>query len=976
MALLAEHLIGRAEELGSLDQLLVELESGGAAAIAVVGEPGIGKTRLLGELAVRADQRRHIVLSGAASELERDLPFWVFVDALDEYVQAVDPRLLSSLDDDVRTELARLFPSLAALAAARAPGFQHERYRSHRAVRELLSALAVKKPLVLVLDDLHWADSASVELLGALLRRPPSAAVVMALAMRPRQVPERLSTALEHACRAGSLTRIKLRPLSRGESDEFLGEVVDEVSAGKLYEESGGNPFYLEQLARSFDGTLKVGTRGPNVVLGDIDVPPSVVAALTEELAVLSKNARLVLEGAAVAGDPFEPELAAAAAERPEAVALQALDELLQLDLVRETDVPRRFRFRHPLVRRAVYESTFGGWRLGAHERSARALAARGAPAAARAHHVERSARHGDMAAVATLREAGEAAAHRAPASAAHWFAAALNLISGETPAEERVELLLARAGSLAAIGQFSDSHAALLESIALVPDEATALRVRLTTATAGVEHLLGLHDEAHARLLNALTNLEDPGSAEAVALMIELAVDGFYRMEYEPMREWGERALSAARPLGNRPLTAAALAALAYAAALSGAMSEAESLGLEAAVLVDALPDHELALRLDAVVNLASAELDLERFVEAGAHAARAVTIGQATGQSEVVPILVYCIAWVRRRRGELAESSELLEGAVEGARLSGNVQSLAGNLLNQSLTALAAGDLQLALAAAEEGVDLAAQLDQGLVVACAGLSLAAVLLELGDPARAVEAMTGPAGGVDLPLIPAAWRANWLELLARCWLALGRPHEARCAAAAARTCASEFGLRLAAALADRATAAVAFDSGDFPAAAERALASAALAEEVGAPIETALSLTLAGRAFAQAGDRERASTELARAAAVLHDCGALRYRDQAEQELRHLGQRVHRRTRAGKADGVGVDSLTERELQIARLVVDRQTNPQIAAGLFLSPKTIESHLRNMFHKLGVASRTELARAVERADRETQVILP
>ena len=130
-----------------------------------------------------------------------------------------------------------------------------------------------------------------------------------------------------------------------------------------------------------------------------------------------------------MAGDPFEPELAAAAAGTSEASAMDAVDELLRLDLVRQTDVPRRFRFRHPLVRRAVYEATPGGWRLGAHERCAEALAARGATAAARAHHVERSAREGDVGAVAVLREAGEAAARLAPASAARWFAEALRLL-------------------------------------------------------------------------------------------------------------------------------------------------------------------------------------------------------------------------------------------------------------------------------------------------------------------------------------------------------------------------------------------------------------------------------------------------------------------------------------------------------------------------------------------------------------------
>src|SRR4051794_9360417 len=129
MALRSEHLVGRAEELGTFDQLLAELESGASATIALVGEPGIGKTRLLAELAARSDALGQLVLTGSASELERDLPFWVFVDALEEYVQALDPRVLNSLDDDVRTELARVFPSLARLAAGQQPAFQHERYR-------------------------------------------------------------------------------------------------------------------------------------------------------------------------------------------------------------------------------------------------------------------------------------------------------------------------------------------------------------------------------------------------------------------------------------------------------------------------------------------------------------------------------------------------------------------------------------------------------------------------------------------------------------------------------------------------------------------------------------------------------------------------------------------------------------------------------------------------------------------------------
>lgn len=257
--------------------------------------------------------------------------------------------------------------------------------------------------------------------------------------------------------------------------------------------------------------------------------------------------------------------------------------------------------------------------------------------------------------------------------------------------------------------------------------------------------------------------------------------------------------------------------------------------------------------------------------------------------------------------------------------------------------------------------------EIDEKYISAWAAVALAATLVPSRDPERAVSTLVASVGGEELPLIPGGWRGFALELLTLGNLGSGDRAGAARAATLAEAIAESVGLPMAEAWAHRASAAVALDNGDAGSAASRALASADAAERAGCVVEAALSRTLAGRALAQSADTARAVTELERAAADLKAVGALRHRDATERELRKLGRRIHRQTRSGKGDGLG--SLTERELQVARLVVDRKTNAEIAAELFLSVKTVESHVRNLFHKLGVSSRVEVARTVEREER-------
>jgi predicted ATPase len=181
----ADVLVGRERELELVERALGAAADGTAQLLAISGEPGIGKSRLLAELSRRADEAGCLVLDGRSAEFERERPFAVLLDACDEYLESLDARTAERIAGDEAGELAKVFPSLRSLAPADdGGGLVAERYRAHQAFQELLERLAVRQPVVLALDDLHWADGASTELLSHLLRRPPRGRVAIALAFR------------------------------------------------------------------------------------------------------------------------------------------------------------------------------------------------------------------------------------------------------------------------------------------------------------------------------------------------------------------------------------------------------------------------------------------------------------------------------------------------------------------------------------------------------------------------------------------------------------------------------------------------------------------------------------------------------------------------------------------------------------------------------------------------------------------------
>jgi DNA-binding CsgD family transcriptional regulator len=954
-------LIGRRVELDALQHALTGLETGTRSIVQIAGEQGIGKTRLIAELCASAEHLRYLVFSGRSAEFEQAEPFGVLVDALDDYLSSLDRRELDDLDVEL-DELASVFPALARLVGDPVATSPAERHRAFQAVRALLDALGRRRPVVLALDDLHWADAASVELVSYLLRRPPRGRVLAVMTFRPTQLPRRLVPVVEASTREPWVVRLDLEPLSPEEAGELVDPGLPRPVRDELYRLSGGNPFYLEELARA-------ARRGGGDAFGSLTgtggapVPAAVQGVLAEEVAALSPRARALIQGAAVVGDPFEVGLAWTVGDGPEADELAALDELLEADLVRPSAIPRRFEFRHPLVRHAVYEAAGPGWRIGAHARAAAALAAQGAGVGPRAGHLERSARPGDVTAAGLLVEAADAAAGRAPAAASRWYEAALRILPETgTVRPRRLDVLIGLARSLESVGRLEDGRAALVEALELVPPEASAQRVGLMVNCARLEQLLGRHGDARRRLQQALSELPDPASAEAAELKVELGLAARFAGDWATMRARAQEAIDAAALAGARTVQANAEALLAFAAAESGGAETRVEQALDrAAALVDQLSDEELAERIESAHFLGWAEIFLGRFDDADRHLRRGLDVAGGSGHGPHL-LMTSGRALVRSIRGDIATATDLAASAVEIARLSGNAQLLAWALDIECRVATARGDLDSAIRSGEEGVALAAELGTPWISAPVGSALGAARQDAGDPESCRTELLQWGGGPDLPLLRLWARCVGYEALTRAELALG--HVERADEWVRRAEALDTSLSPpAAALTLRARARVLLARGAPSEAVATSREAARIEDEVGARVAASQSRIVEGQALAAVDRRDEAITALQRAEEDLAACGAVRYADEAARELRRLGRRV---TRRGRGVAAGDTGLTGRELEVARLVMTGKTNREIAAELFVSEKTVETHLSHAFTKLGVSSRAALAGVLAR----------
>ena len=951
-------LVGRDHELAELDVALDQVAAGAPWFVQISGEPGIGKSRLLAELCRRGEDRGYLVLEGRAAEFERDIPFGLIVDALNDYLASLEPAMLRALDEDALSEIASILPSLprAESSGSRPPGEGAERYRLHYAIRNVLERLTRRQPMLLALDDVHWADAGSVEVLSHLLRRFRGP-LLMAVAYR--QSPPRLLAQLEGTARAGVGTLLALTPLSAEDAQSLVAHEVDPANRSRLYRESGGNPFYIEQLARSSSPRRRSDRSAPDS--SSEAVPRAVIAAIEEELLSISKQSRVALRSAAVAGDPFEPELVGAIAEQDITTVFAAFDELLELDLIRPTATPRRFRFRHPIVRRAVYDSTPGGWRIGAHARASAALEAAHAPASARAHHVETFATPGDEDAIALLVQAAREAAARAPDAAGRWLIAATRLLPPHADEERRLSVLVEASSATLHAGSYDLALEILAEATGLLDPERVAERGRLVARTAFATRMSGHPLESRSLVAQTLEELDDD-SVVALNLTLELAIDHYWRGEFTQMHDVASQVLDKARGRYAKLLRSCGGALCSIASTALSRPTEALSELVTAKAAFTALPDEGLVGHIEICGYLAQAASALEQIDDALECARRGLRLAQETGQGPYISGHLLLQANALVMKGRITEAAAVAETATDAAVLTGNDQFIVWALWTDAMVCTSTGDTARALASAREALARSAHLTETFFSSLSRLHLSAALLATGDAAAARTELSAFEAGPDQRLLDLRGGHGW-ELLIRIELALGELTAAAESAktAEARARATSLRQRTAAALLTKAAVLLAQEDANGA----RALADEAieLADGAGNPVLSARGRGVLGTALARTGDEQRGVAELEGAERVLSSCGAMREADAAARELRRLGHRGRRRAR-GAASSTTTSALSPREQEVAALVAAGKRNRDVASALFVSEKTVESHLARIYDKLGVHSRVALAAIV------------
>ncbi|HVT75725.1 MAG TPA: AAA family ATPase [Acidimicrobiales bacterium] len=859
-------LVGRDALVGRMNDAVAAALAGDGRVVLVEGEPGIGKSALLASVCAAAGAGGGAVLAGRGDDLERHRPFRALVDAL-------------GLPD-----------------AFDVPG-----YRGADRLVSVVEQIAVHSPVVLALDDVHWADVDTVRALRMACRRLRDLPVAIVLAFRSvpripelaRLVGELLPTATYE--RVGPLDHVSVVEIAAS----VLGVACGPRLAADLAR-AGGNPLFLHELLVSLDADGLVRADGDVAELeGSASMPPGLAHMLSRHVSTLTPATVDLLRVASILGRAFAPGDAARLLERPVASVLPDFAAAVDAGIL--ADDGTRLRFRHDLIREAIYTGVSPSVRAAMHLDAAVALRAAGASAAEVVPHLELSTELGAAHALDLVREVAEEVRDIAPGPAVRLYERALS--ATRDPAA-RDELLAGMAMPLTAIGRLGDAERIAREVLTRTHDAGLGPRLRGALSQALLRSGRS-HDDVNE--LAALAERPDLDAAERLDRRTDLALALVLDGAAGRAAEMAAANLAVAETLaGADRVRARNLMVATLAAVCTGDVPTALRHGEDAMAA-----DLRLARRIPAEFPYGLALLAADRIDEAR----RALSDG---------------------RRYEL-EEGEPTAATMHHWALAG-LEYVAGNW-DDALAEIESGD---AFVAEGVGAPVGLLLPRGLA--------ARIHLHRGDTAaahaeledgRARFASHGPEAGIDVFFWADATRlaeegdvAGAASLMHMVWNALGDakyflgwslivPDLVRWATEADDP-------KVATAVAEDAALGAA-RSGGVPSAVAASLRCQALVET---------NLALAEKAVALLTESPR-RTQFAAAVEQAEPRGAA--------------------PRPAKRPTTGWEALTPTELRVVALVALGRTNPQVATELFVSPRTVETHLSHVFAKLGLSSRVELA---------------
>jgi DNA-binding SARP family transcriptional activator len=454
---------GRDNELRRLLGVYDTAAAGGGRVVTVLGEAGIGKTRLLQELAASARRRGALVLSGRCLEGAWVPPYQAFVEAITGYAAQVSATRLRADLGPAAGPLAQLVPGLRELLSdlptAEPLQPDEERLRLLDAVARFLAGLAAHGPVVLVLDDLHWADTSTLVTLRHIARVMARQPLLLVGAYRTGEAGSELVDALGALRAEAEVTAVHLRGLAADALGRMLGALaaapVSAALAGAIQRETRGNPFFAREVLRHLLEADALQVDPDGALRADLQlevVPEGLRDVLARRRTRLSQDANRFLDAAAGFEGPFPFAVVAEVAELEDAAALAALDELLHAGLLEPDVAPERYQFGHALIRQAIYAELNPSRQVRLHRRLAHALEVARAASPARVAPGEVAAQY-QRSAVLPGAEAGVApaleAAEQAQAASAYGEAAAFLSMACELapPGDERLPRLRARLG-------------------------------------------------------------------------------------------------------------------------------------------------------------------------------------------------------------------------------------------------------------------------------------------------------------------------------------------------------------------------------------------------------------------------------------------------------------------------------------------------------------------------------------------------